>query len=446
MFRIKTAKLMLLLMISFGLPTLTLAQQPITLKDALKYALDNNVKVRKARLDIEGGRYKVQEVRAQALPQITGNAGLTYNPIIGQLVANFGGQTQAIRMGQNWNSSAGVQLSQQLFNQTVFTGLQAARSSEEFYNLTAQLTEEQIIELVANTYYQVLVNKQQLGVVETNIKNVKVVEKVTASQYENGLAKKIDVDRIKVKMTNLETKRVQTINAITQQENQLKFAMGMSVTTPITLPNSELTEVRQLPVFADTVGLANRTEIKLLNNQDKLYALQRKAYLAEYYPSLSLTGNYTYSSQSDSFDFLSSNRAAIGFGASSVGLSLKIPIFNGFLTRSKVRQANVDIDKLKQDRIEKTNELNLAYENAKIELKNSISTINSQRKNAELAQEIYQSTQNNYNNGLATLTDLLETEDSLTEAQNSYNQALLNYKIAEIQLIKAKGDIRTLVQ
>lgn len=446
MFRIKTAKLMLLLIISFGLPTLTLAQQPITLKDALKFALDNNVKVRKARLDIEGGRYKVQEVRAQALPQITGNAGLTYNPIIGQLVANFGGQTQAIRMGQNWNSSAGVQLSQQLFNQTVFTGLQAARSSEEFYNLTAQLTEEQIIELVANTYYQVLVNKQQLGVVETNIKNVKVVEKVTASQFENGLAKKIDVDRIKVKLTNLETKRVQTINAITQQENQLKFAMGMSVITPITLPNSELTEVRQLPVFADTVGLASRTEIKLLNNQDKLYALQRKAYLAEYYPSLSLTGNYTYSSQSDSFDFLNSNRAAIGFGASAVGLSLKIPIFNGFLTRSKVRQANVDIAKLKQDRIEKTNELNLAYENAKIELKNSISTINSQRKNADLAQEIYMSTQNNYNNGLATLTDLLDTEDSLTEAQNSYTQALLSYKIAEIQLIKAKGDIRTLVQ
>ena len=88
----------------------------------------------------------------------------------------------------------------------------------------------------------------------------------------------------------------------------------------------------------------------------------------------------------------------------------------------------------------------MAYENAKIELKNSISTINSQRKNAELAQEIYNSTQNNYNNGLATLTDLLDTEDSLTEAQNSYTQALLNYKIAEIQLIKAKGDIRTLVQ
>ncbi|MGV3546926.1 MAG: TolC family protein, partial [Pedobacter sp.] len=69
-----------------------------------------------------------------------------------------------------------------------------------------------------------------------------------------------------------------------------------------------------------------------------------------------------------------------------------------------------------------------------------------QKKNADLAREIYVSTQNNYNNGLASLTDLLDTENSLTQAQNSYTQALLNYKIAEIQLIKSKGEITTLAK
>ncbi|MNK39512.1 Outer membrane efflux protein [compost metagenome] len=88
----------------------------------------------------------------------------------------------------------------------------------------------------------------------------------------------------------------------------------------------------------------------------------------------------------------------------------------------------------------------MAYENAKIQLRNSINTINAQKKNAELAREIYVSTQNNYNNGLASLTDLLDTENALTQAQNSYTQALLNYKIAEIQLIKSKGEINTLAQ
>lgn len=442
MFRIKTAKLMLLLLTSIALPALTYAQQPITLKDALNFALENNVKVRKAKLDIDGGRYKVEEVRAQALPQITANAGLNYNPIIGQLV--FGGN--AVKLGENWNSTAGVQLSQQLFNQTVFTGLQAAKSSEEFYNLTSKLTEEQIIELVANNYYQVLVNREQLNVIDKNIKNVKVIEKIISNQFQNGLAKKIDVDRIKVNLTNLETQREQTLNAITQLENQLKFSMGMSVNTQITLPATELTEVTQLPLFTDSIGLANRTEVQLLDNQDKLLSLQRKAYVAEYYPSLALTGNYTYNSQSKGFDFLTSNSAAIGYGASAVGLTLKVPIFNGFLTRAKIRQADVNIRKAKEDRKETVNSLNLAYENAKIQLKNSLNTINSQKKNAELADEIYKSTQNNYNNGLASLTDLLDTESSLTQAQNSYTQALLNYKIAEIQLIKSKGEIRTLAQ
>ncbi|KQN33826.1 transporter [Pedobacter sp. Leaf41] len=446
MLRVKMVKLMLILLIGMALPELVTAQQQVTLKDALTYALQNNARVRKSKLDIEGGRYKVQEVRAQALPQLTGTAGLTYNPIIGQLVADFGGQAQAIKLGQNWNSNAGVQLSQQLFNQQVFTGLQAARSSEEYYNLTSQLTEEQIIELVANNYYQVLVNRQQLNVLDTNIKNVKTVEKVISNQFKNGLARKIDVDRISVNLTNLNTQREQVVNAIVQLENQLKFSMGMPVSTPIQLPVTELTQVTQLPVFTDSVDLANRTEVRLLNTQDKLLSLQRKAYLAEYYPSLALTGNYTYSSQSDGFDFLSSNAAAIGYGASAIGLTLRVPIFNGFLTRSKVRQANVEILKAKEDRKESVNSLNLAYENAKIQLRNNLNTINSQRKNVELAQEIYKSTQNNYNNGLASLTDLLDTENSLTSSQNSYTQALLNYKIAEIQLIKSNGNIKSLVQ
>ncbi len=446
MLKINMVKLLVILLTVAVLPKVVVAQQPLTLKDALTFALQQNTKVRKSKLDIEGGRYKVQEVRAQALPQLSGNVGLTYNAIIGQQVVDFGGQLQTLKFGQKWNSTAGLQLSQQLFNQQVFTGLQAARSSEEYYNLTSQLTEEQILELVANNYYQVLVNREQLNVIDKNIKNVKVIEKIINNQYENGLAKKIDVDRIKVNLTNLETQREQTLNAITQLENQLKFSMGMPVNNEIILPATELTEVTQLPVFTDSISLANRTEIKLLNNQDKLLSLQRKAYVAEYYPSLALTGNYTYSSQSNSFDFLTTNASAIGFGSSAIGLTLKVPIFNGFLTRSKVRQADVDIAKAKEDRKETTNSLNLAYENAKIQLRNSLNTIKAQKKNAELADEIYRSTQNNYNNGLATLTDLLDTESSLTEAQNSYTQALLNYKIAEIQLIKSNGNIKSLIQ
>jgi outer membrane protein len=438
----KQLKMMPLLLLGLLLGSSAQAQQVLTLKQALHYAVENSENVRKSRLDIDGGKYKTQEIRAQALPQISGNAGLTYNPIIGQLVVG----DQSFQLGRKWNANAGVQLNQELFNQQVFTGLQAAKKSEAYYNLSSELTEEQVIEQVANTYYQVLVNRQRLTVIDTNIKNVRVVEKIIGNQYANGLARKIDVDRIKVNLTNLQTQQEQTTNAVTQLENQLKFYMGMPVNTAITLPINELNEVATLPTLTDSLEMAGRTEMRLMDVQRDLLVLQRKAYVSEYYPSLSLTGNFSYTGQSDKFDLFRSNSSAFWYDASAIGLSLRIPIFNGFATRSRVRQADVDIKKADEDRRQTSNSLNLAYENAKIQLKNSIVTINSQRENVTLAEEIYQSTQNNYNNGLAALTDLLDTENALTEAQNSYTQALLNYKIAEIQLIKSNGNIKSLLK
>jgi outer membrane protein len=130
----------------------------------------------------------------------------------------------------------------------------------------------------------------------------------------------------------------------------------------------------------------------------------------------------------------------------SVGITLRVPIFDGFATRSRVRQADVNLKKADEDIRQMKNALNVDLENAKIKLRDNMSTITAQRQNVILAQEIYQSTQNNYNNGLAPLTDLLDTENALTQAQNSYNQALLNYKVAEIQLIKSNGNIKSLLQ
>lgn len=421
------------------------AQEVLTLQDALQYALAHSESVKKARLDMEGGKHQVAEVRASALPQIEGSAALNYNPVIGKLV--FAGQS--VTIGQPWDSHVGVQLSQQVFNQQVFTGLKAAKTTSEFYELSANLTEEQVIEQVATSYYQVLVNREQLNVIDTNLKNVRVIQGIVSNQFENGLAKKIDVDRIKVNITNLENQREELVNGIVMLENQLKFAMGMPIETEIILPETELTAVPDAIDLPENPDRLNRlVEINLMNKQLELLDLQHKAYRAEYYPSLSLVSNYTYTAMADRFNTLyknSVNPMGASFGSMLVGLSLRVPIFNGFATRARMGQAKVDYLKAEQDLWNTKQSLNLANENAQIQLRNALNTIQSQRENVVLAQEVYESTQNNYNNGLAPLTDLLDTENALTQAQNSFTQALLNYRIAEIQLKKANGEIKSLI-
>ncbi len=447
--------LLMLVLALFGLQAY--AQEPVTLTlpDALNYALKANQNARKARLDVENSQYRIDEVRSRALPQINGSGSLTYNPLLQQsALPNIFGpnpnpdETILVAFGQKWNANASVSLSQALFDKSVLTGLKAARTTEEFYRLNAQLTEEQIIEQVATYYYQVLVQREQLIVIDSTIATTTKVQQIIKGQYDNGLARKIDVDRIAVNISNLQASRQQLLNGISLVENSLKFYMGMPVQTPINIPPvAKGTIVPQAILANDSLDVSNRTEIRLLERQEDLLQYQKEAYKSEYYPSLSLSSNYSYQGIGNKVPVFKGQKQGVNwFDAASVSLNLRIPIFNGFATRSRLKQADVSIEKLKEDISLTTSSLNLAFENAKTSINNNLITLNNQQKNVKLAQEIFFNTQNNYNNGLASLTDLLDAENALTEAQNNYSTALLQYRLSEIQLIKAKGELKSLLK
>lgn len=422
--------------------------QVVTLKDAVNYALQNKADAAKARLDVENSEYQIQEVRSQALPTISVDGSLTYNPIL-QLNALPGdffgapGTTILAPLGQKWNSVAGVSLTQKLFDQSVFTGLKAAKTTREFYQVNAQLTEEQVIERVANAYYQVYIQKQNLAVLDSTYKNTAEVRDIIKGQFDNGLARKIDLDRMNVNLNNISTQRQQVLNAVQQQENALKFYMGMPINTPITLPETEF-EITTL-ASRETPDTTQRTEYLVLKKQEELYYYNKKATEAAYYPTLSLTAGYNYIGQGPQLPWFAKPSDGVYWSDySTLGLNLHIPIFTGFGTRAKVRQADVQLKKTEQDLKDTKLALDLEYQNAVTQIDNSMITIRNQSENVKLAQEVMDNTQNNYQQGLAPLTDLLDAENSLIEAQNNYNNALLDYKLAEVQLIKAKGELQTL--
>lgn len=424
---------------------------PFTLKNALDFALEHKSNVKKAKLDEENSVHQIAEVRARALPTVTGTGSLTYNPIL-QLSAVPGdlagqpGTTLLIPFGQKWNSSAAISLQQNLFDQSVFTGLKAARTAQEYYKIMSNLTDEQTIEQVANNYYQVLVQRQKLVVIDSNIASTTRVKEVIEGQYNNGLARKIDLDRTRVNISNLKAQRQQILNAVQIQENTLKFYMGMNIATPLDIPAARFETIEpSLQLTEAKPDVKKMTDYQLLQKQEVLLGFQKEAVKAEYYPSLSLNGNYGYQGLGNKFPIGGSKPAVNWFDYASIGLNLKIPIFNGFATRSRVRQADVDIRKIQEDLKNTELTLNLAYENAKAQISNSVITLNNQKENVELAQEVYDNTRNNYNQGLAPLTDLLDAENSLTTSQNNYSSALLDYRLAEIQLIKAQGKLKSLL-
>ncbi|WP_163409147.1 TolC family protein [Flavobacterium ajazii] len=422
----------------------------LTLKDALTYALQNKAEARKSKLEVENSEYKIQEIRSRALPQISANGNLTYNPIIQTTVIdgaafNAPGTTIQAAFGQKWTSTAGVSLTQAIFDQSVFTGLRAAKSTREFYQINDQLTEEQVIERVANNYYSVYVQRERLTLLDSTYANTTKVHDIVKGQFENGLAKKIDLDRIVVKLSNIDTDRQQVKNQVELQENSLKFYMGMPIETQIEIPKKEFEAVPA--ALTEVPNVENRTEYLLLKKQEELLVYNKKAVEAGYYPTLSLTAGYNYIGQGPELPWFAKPEKGVYWSDfSAIGLNLHIPIFTGFGTRAKVRQADIEIRSIQEDMKDTKLSLDLDYRNAMTQINNNMVTIENQRENMRLAREILSNTKNNYLQGLASLTDLLDAENAHQEAQNNFTRAVLNYKIAEISLIKSKGELKTLIK
>lgn len=425
------------------------SQERLSMTAAINYALEHKAKAQKARMMTQNAENQIAEVRAQALPQINLTGNMIYNPILqetalpGEIIGQPG-TTLLVPFGQSWMALGGVSVFQNVFNFAVFTGLKAANSTREFYKVNQQLTEEEVIEAVANGYYQVFIAKEKLETIESTLQNTLRVQNTIDGLYRNGLAKKIDLDRIKVNVVNLKSIRNQLANAVKLQENMLKFLIGMPIDTMVMLEEEDV-EVKLLaPENPEVTALS---AYQLLEAQHTLLSYNLKAIKAGYYPTLSLAGNYSYQGLGDKFP-LSSAKPADGIfwtDYAQVSLNLNIPLFTGFGTRSKVRMAQYELDSVDQDLKDTELALNVAFENAKSQLANSVLTIESQQENVHLAQEVFENTENNYANGLASLTELIDAENALTEAKNNFSNALLEYKLAEIQLIKSQGKLRSLI-
>jgi len=430
----------------------TYSQQVVTLQDALTYALENSEVMKQARLDVENGAMQVKESLSSAMPQINASSSITGNPIVSSFVfpASFmggaPGEFMTIRAGQKWSGTTQFTLSQQIYNQQVFSGLKAAKGSASFYELAAQLSEENVLQQVASTYYQLVVTKQKKGVLDANIMRVVELEKIVASQVENGLAKKVDLDRVKVNKANLEAQNLELDNAIIQMENLLKYYMGMPMSQTITVPETAIEELEKVSVASSAQGgfnVDNLISYRVLNKQAELLGLQTKVYKAGFAPTLALSAHYTYNTQSDRFDLYS--KKALSYDMSAITLQLNVPIFDGLAKYSRVKQSEIQLKKLRSEMTSTQNALTMSYMNAQLQIENSLKTIEAQQLNRQLANDVFEQTNSNYKLGLASLTDLINAEAELRTAENSYHEALLQYKVAEIELIKAKGEISTLL-
>ncbi len=444
----------LLLTLFLGLSgTPVAAQQVVTLSlsEAVDYALENNPATKNARLELLISKATIKETLARGLPQINGAYNLDYNPKIPVVFLPnqppFGDPSNPsdvipARFGVSYSSGLGVTVSQMIFDGSFFVGLRASITLLELTNKDLKKAEIDVVENVKKAYFGVLVNQQRIRLAGANLSRIDTLLKETTALNEAGFVEKIDVSRVQVQRNNTFTQVQRSQTALEISKQILKLQMGIPIEYEVELVETlqDLSTKEALVQLLEEEG-SDRIEIEQVATQITLVGLDLKNNVSQYMPKINFIGNARRSGAGNELDrvFNKSN----WFGSSLVGVSMSVPIFDGFSKAARIQKNRVQLTQLENQRSFLKESFNSELYAAKANLRNDLNILEVQEANLQLATEVYQIARIKYKEGIGSNLEVVNADASLIEAEINYLGALYDGLISKINLEKALGVLQT---
>jgi outer membrane protein TolC len=417
-----------------------------SLTDAVSYAQKNNVQVKNSLLDIDIQMQTNREIASAALPTIGSNlSGTNFLTIPtsllpGQIFGGTAGTFIPVQFGTKFNSTYGVNFSQILFDGQVFIALQARATSLDWKRKNAALTEENIKANIYKIYYQLSASKTQLNILDANIERLQKLANDAAVMYKNGFAEKLDVDKVNVQLNNLQTEKLKANNSVTIGFMGLKMLMGMPVKDSLVL--TDIINESNLSadvLYEDNFEYGLRKDFQYLTTIQKLSQFNIKRYQLSFLPTITMNGAYTKNAQRTKFDFFDSD--GNWFKTSLIGLNINLPIFTGMSRMAKVNKAKLELQQVDNQMTALKNNIDNELSQAKLNYMSSVATVNFQKKNMQLAENVYSQTKKKFEAGAGSNTEISAAQADLVAAQNNFMNALYTALISKVDLLKASGKL-----
>ncbi len=436
-----------------------------SIQQAVDYAKKNQVAVKNALLDVEYQAQVNREVTSNAFPHISANLGTTYNPSVAtQVLPNFispatyqvlvdegvqNGSGMPITMpndfgfiaaqfGTKFSANAGITLSQILFDGQVFVGLMARDATMRFRQKNVEVTEEMIKTNVYKVYYQLLVSKTQIELLDANISRFEKLLHDTREIYKAGFAEQLDVDKVSVALTNLQTEKIKLLNIISNGYYGLKMLIGMPAKDELILTDKlNETEIKEGILEKSTYSYEDRKEYQYAQVGKELNEYNIRRWKLSKIPTATLNANYGKNAQRDKWNFFGGQWYTIA----NVSLNINIPIFNGYFTRSKIEQARIDLRKTENQIIDLKLRIDNEVAVSKNNYSSAVAAMDFQKRNMDLAEKVYQQTKKKYEMGTGSQTEINTAQTDLKAAQTNYITSLYDAIIARVDFLKATGKL-----
>ena len=408
-------------------PTLSADEGPLTLADCIRMALERNPRTRGSWQSARSAAARVGEERAAYLPTVDARAETAR----GKSVSLDSDKENGTRNSY----AAGVDVSYLLFDggarRARVDGAEAALLEADFRHNT---TLQEVALSVEESYYGLLGAQWLLKVAQETVKRTQYQLDLARARHEAGVVTRADVLRAETQRADAELLIVQARNGVQISHGRLARAMGLPVhrafevaELPAGLQKEELPRVEQLLDEAARQRPELRAVLARIETNRSEVATGRAAY----WPTLSAG--------------LSAGRKDTTFVPDrdewSLGLSLNLPLFDGFERGYRLRRAQADLARAMADHADLLQGIELEVWTAYWRLIESSEAVEAAAKLTASATESARLAEGEYKSGVVSIIGLIDAQTAQTEAERRLVQSRLDWYTAKARFERAVGRV-----
>ncbi|QDL10363.1 TolC family protein [Brasilonema octagenarum UFV-E1] len=407
--------------------------QPITLTQALEIARQNNQDLQISLLTVERNRASVRQAQAALLPTAGLTAGLsrTGPAFLNQQQANSTGTAlENVPSTTNFQGSASVQYDLYTSGQTT-ARIRQAEEQLRFYELDVERQSEEIRLNVTSQYYDLQAADEQVRIAQSAVRNGQASLRDAQALEAAGVSTRFDVLRAQVNLANFQQ---QLTTGISQQQiARRKLAQTLSLPQSVDISSAERVKIAGLwnRPLAETLVLAfkNRPELQQYLAQRNINEQQRRLALGQLGPQVSLVGRYNLG---DTFDDQRN-----GTDNYSLGVNATLTLYDGGAAKATASQYKTGIRIAENQFALQRNQIRYDVESYFSQLQSNLQNVQTANTALEQARESLRLARLRFQAGVGTQTEVIDSENALTQAEGQRVTAILNYNRALAGLQRA---------
>ncbi|MBO4634865.1 MAG: TolC family protein [Bacteroidales bacterium] len=412
----------------------------LTLEDALKIALSENTSVKVADLEIKRTEYAKRGTYASLFPQVSGSGSFQRTIKKQVMYMGFGGAATegGIEIGRSNTWSAGLNATMPVVNAQLWESICMSADQVELAVEQARESRLGTVTSVKQAFYAVLLAKESFEVYKVVYENALENYKQTELKYNAQKAPELDLARAKSTVAAAIPNVYNAESGILLSLWQLKAVMGIDLDRDIDVAGSldDYAEVMFHDLYeGENASLERNTTLRQLDLQAEQLAKTVRSQQFAYIPTLSLNFTYSVNAMADNFNFNEYRWTPYSY----VGLSLSIPIFSGGQRYYAIKQTRTQASELSLQRENTERQLRIGIRQSLQTMETAMKTYDSAREAVQSAEKAYDIAAKSYKVGRSTLTDLNNTELTLTQTRLQAAQAVYNFVVAKASLEQTLG-------